>query len=329
MRNRSVQYAIVFVIMLGAALGVSSCDGDDEASGGPGDERVSVGLVVPSLQFAYFRSMREGAEAAAKRLGVDLSVGSGETGIDFQEQINQVDVFLTQQVDGLVVAPASPPEFRPTLQEAVDMDIPVVLADIPDDDFDDQTAYVGTDNLEGGRRAGEYVAEELGGSGTVGVLTLPTDPGVQSRVKGFRQTAEAAGLEVVGVLPTDCNLERGLSASEDLLTANPDLDAIFSACGLPAISAARAARAAGIDRDEILIVGFDASAEEAPFLRSGLEDASIGQFPYKMGEEAVEAVYAAIQGEKVQPTINTGVEIVTKANLEQYQKANDYSTDAE
>jgi simple sugar transport system substrate-binding protein len=126
-------------------------------------------------------------------------------------------------------------------------------------------------------------------------------------------------VKIVGRGATNCTEELGISVAEDLLTANPDLKAIYAACGPPAAGAARAIQNAGIANDKIVLVGFDFCCGEEEALQAGVEDATVAQFPAKMAEKGVDALVKAIRGEKVESLIDSGAALVTKDNMAQFK----------
>ena len=130
---------------------------------------------------------------------------------------------------------------------------------------------------------------------------------------------QGVDVKIVGRGATNCTEELGISVAEDLLTANPDLKAIYAACGPPAAGAARAIKNAGIASDKIVLVGFDFCCGEAEALTAGIEDASVAQFPSKMAELGVDALVKAIRGAQVESLIDLGAALVTKDNMANFQ----------
>ena len=111
-------------------------------------------------------------------------------------------------------------------------------------------------------------------------------------------------------LPTDCDQTKGLDAAQDILTANPDVTAIYGACGPPIIGAIEAIKSAG---KTIKVVGFDAGGDEVAAIIAGDELASVAQFPAKMGELGAQTALDAISGD-VDANIDTGTAMVTAEN---------------
>jgi simple sugar transport system substrate-binding protein len=135
---------------------------------------------------------------------------------------------------------------------------------------------------------------------------------------------EGSQVEVVYALPDRqrvVTLElpvEGLTAAQDMLTANPGIVAIYGACGPPIIGALQAIKAAGKQPGDIVVIGFDASPDEVAAIKAGDQTASIAQFPAKMGLLGIETAVAAARGETVEPLVDTGTEVVTIENADQF-----------
>jgi simple sugar transport system substrate-binding protein len=198
------------------------------------------------------------------------------------------------------------------LQKAVDGGIKVILVDNDIPGWDGKTSLVATDNLAGGVLAGEFLAGQLKAGDTIAVLEgVAGAPSLQQRVDGFK-TGLGDGFTIVASLPTDCDQTKGLNAAQDILTANPDVTAIYGACGPPIIGATEAAKSAG---SKVLLVGFDAGPDEVAAIVAGTQLASVAQFPAKMGSEGAQAALDAITaGKTVAANIDTGTAMVTKDN---------------
>jgi simple sugar transport system substrate-binding protein len=207
----------------------------------------------------------------------------------------------------------------PALDDAVAKGIKVVLIDNDLPDWDKKSSVVATDNKKGGELAGQYLAKTLKKGATVAVLEgVPGVPALDDRVTGMKDGLGSSGIKVVGKAPTDCDQDKGVSAAADLLTAHPDVDAIYGACGPPTVGAIQSIARAGRKPDSLLLVGFDALPDEIKMIQAGKEDASVAQFPAKMGELGMDTLLKAVKGEDAPPNVDTGTEVVTKANASMF-----------
>jgi ribose transport system substrate-binding protein len=125
-------------------------------------------------------------------------------------------------------------------------------------------------------------------------------------------------IKIVGKLETGCQQDKGLTAAQDILTANPKLTAMHAAYGPPATGMVQAVKNAGIKAEDIILVGFDASPDEIKDIKAGNEDASVAQFPAKIGLLGIDTLYKVVKGKKVSKNVDTGTALVTKENASKF-----------
>ena len=280
---------------------------------------IKIGFIT-KFPVPFFATMEDAAKAyAAANPGVEIIFGQGTSATDIEGQIALIESMVTQGVQGIAVTPVDP-TVAPALDKAIAAGVKVVLMDNNIPDWNGRTALATTDNYAAGKIAGEYLKSVLQDGDTLGILEgVPGVPSLDDRVNGMLEGLQGVDVEIVGRGATNCTEELGINVAEDLLTANPDLKAIYSACGPPAAGAARAIENAGIANDAIVLVGFDFCCGEAEALAAGTEDATVAQFPAKMAELGVDALVKAIRGEQVESLINSGAALVTKDNMADFQ----------
>lgn len=278
-------------------------------------EAVKIGFIT-KFPVEFFSTMENAAKAYAdSHPGVEIVFGQGASATDIEGQIALIESMVTQGVQGIAITPADP-TVAPALDKAIAAGVKVVLMDNNIPDWNGKTALATTDNFNAGKIAGQYLATVLKDGDTLGILEgVPGVPALDDRVNGMLEGLGAIKPNIVGRGATNCTQELGVSVAEDLLTANPDLKAIYAACGPPAVGATQAIENAGIANDAIIMVGFDACCGELDKIVSGQEDATVAQFPAKMGELGVDALVRAIRGETVESLVDTGAGLVTKANV--------------
>jgi ribose transport system substrate-binding protein len=281
-------------------------------------EDIKIGFIT-KFPVPFFATMEDGAKAyAAENPGLEIVFGQGTSATDIEGQIALIESMVTQGVQGIAITPVDP-TVASTLDKAVAAGVKVVLMDNSIPDWDGLTALATTDNYAAGKLAGEHLKTVLKDGDTMGVLEgVPGVPALDDRVNGMLEGLQGVNVEIVGRGATNCTEELGINVAQDILTANPDVTAIYSACGPPAAGAAQAIKNANLDR-HVILVGFDFCCGEAEALEAGTEDATVAQFPFNMAKYGVEALVKAIRGEKVESLIDSGAALVTKDNMAEFQ----------
>ena len=279
------------------------------------DDSVKIGFIT-KFPVPFFATMADAAKAyAAAHPGVEIIYGQGTSATDIEGQIALIESMVTKGVQGIALTPVDP-TVAAALDKAIAAGVKVVLMDNNIPDWNGRTALATTDNYNSGKIAGAYLKTVLKDGDSLGILEgVPGVPSLDDRVKGMLDGLAGVDVKVVGKGATNCTEELGISVAEDLLTKNPDLKAIFAACGPPAAGAAQAIKNAGIANDAIVLAGFDFCCGEQEALEAGIEDATVAQFPAKMAELGVDALVKAIRGEKVESLIDSGAALVTKENM--------------
>lgn len=280
---------------------------------------VKLGFIT-KFPVPFFATMEDAAKAyAAANPGVEIIYGQGTSATDIEGQIAQIESMVTQGVQGIALTPVDP-TVAPALDKAIAQGVKIVLMDNNIPDWKGRTALATTDNYAAGVIAGQYLKSVLKNGDTLGILEgVPGVPALDDRVNGMLEGLKGVEVKIVGRAGTNCTEELGINVAQDLLTANPDLKAIYAACGPPAAGAAQAIKNAGIANDAIVLVGFDFCCGEAEALTAGIEDATVAQFPTKMAELGVDALVKAIRGGEVPSLIDSGAALVTKDTMAKFQ----------
>jgi len=285
----------------------------------PAPEKIKIGLITKFPVDFFFTIENAAKDWAAAHPEVELITGQGKAGNDHEGQIAIIESMVAQGVKGIAVTPTGP-QVQPALDAAVVAGVKIVLIDNDLPDWNGKSAVVATDNHAGGVLAGQWLKDQLAAGDTLGVLEgVAGVPALDARVKGMVEGLGGLDITVVQQLPTDCDQVKGQDAAEAILTANPDVKAIYGACGPPIIGALEAIKNANRAPDSIIVVGFDASPDELAAIEAGTEDASVAQFPAKMGELGVDTVLKAVLGETVEANVDTGTAVVTKDNAAEFK----------
>jgi ribose transport system substrate-binding protein len=311
--NRPIFALIIAAIVVSLSIGCNRKSADNSR----GTEARHVIAVIPKgTTHIYWQSVKAGAETAGKEFGYEIQWNGPERETDRERQIQIIEDFIVQRVDGVVLAPLDKDALVPSVEKLAALKIPCAIIDsgIATDKY---VTFAATDNYQGGVLAARRIGEILGGKGNVIVLKyVPGSASTTDRENGFIETVqkEFPGMKIVDSKYGQDTVETALQAAEDMLTKNRDVQGFF-ACNAPtAVAALQALQSQ--NRPEIKLVGFDAEKALVDGLKAGQIDALIVQNPYKMGYEGVKAVVMSIQGKAVEKKIDTGVAIVTQDALD-------------
>lgn len=323
---KALTFTAVFLLVLSLLAG---CGGQKASQSGnnsqsqqnqqqsSGEQNILISVVVKALNSDYWKIVEAGAKAAGKDLGVDVVVlgPSAETAVS--EQVSMIEDQITKKVSALAVAPSQPASAIPAFDQAKAANIPVVLIDT-DAQWPDKVSFVGTGNYNGGKLAGEFLADKLGKGGKVVILRgAMGDPTHDERANGAIEVMKAKGLDIVDIQPANSERGLGMTVMENILQAHPDIQGMFATNDEMALGALRAIQAA---KKQILTVGFDGSPDALKSIAAGELTASIAQSPYNIGYKGVEAAVKAAKGEQVEKRIDTGTSVISKDNVAEEQK---------
>lgn len=274
---------------------------------------VRIGFITKFAGDFYDTMVSAAREYDTKHDDVEITFRQGKSGTDDESQIGFIEEFTKQKLDAIAITPSSP-NVQTALDKAVAAGIKVVLLDNDLPGWSGKASVVATDNLAGGKLAGAWLAEHLPAGASVAILQGRLgNPSLDERVAGMK-TGLGGKANVVAEVVTDCDETKGRNATQDILAEHPDIAAVYGACGPPVIGALGALKAAG-RQARVTLVGFDALAGELTAIAAGEQAGSVAQFPAKMGSMGAEAAVDAVRGKQLAARIDTGTEMVTKANV--------------
>ncbi len=281
----------------------------------PAKKNYRIGVSLLTQDDPFYISLKNGLVKEATKEHVTLTALSADK--DLNKQINQVQSFITEKDDAIVVCPVDSTGIIAAVQAANQAHIPVFTADITADGGKVVSA-IASDNVEGGKLVGDYVAKKLlKGTGNVAILDLKTITSVQDRVKGFKEALAAyPGIKIVA----DENVpgatrENAVNKATDLLTATPNINVIFGIndpVALGTLSALQQMNKTGVD-----VVGFDGTPEAQNYISSGTSPlkADAIQFPDLIGVTTVDAIVRYLNGQSLPPKVPIPTGLVTKSTF--------------
>ena len=311
----------VLTVVTGIIILISllSCQRNEKAE----DNRPRVALIMKTLNNPFFIDMQNGAVEQAKKSDVLLIVQAAEREVDVEKQMQIIENMIQTKVDVICVTPSGSKEIIPAIVKANQVNIPVIVVDTRVDSSALAEAgsriacFIGSDNFEGGRIAGEYIAGELNGKGKIAVLEgIPGHETGDARLGGLHKALETnMGIEIVTSQTANWERDQGFNVFQNIMQSYPGIQALFACNDMMALGAVEAISAADM-AGQIIVVGFDAIADAREAIRTGKMDASIAQHPYDMGRLAIEYARKTIDGQKIPSYIPVKIDLITKENLD-------------
>ena len=283
-------------------------------------QQPTIPVIVKDTTSFYWQIVLAGARKAGKDLGVNVP----ELGAQSEADINGQIAILENAVSGKPAAIVISPTQRAALGKPIDEAAKSVKIIGIDSAADSKafTSFLTTDNVQGGRIAADGLAAAITAKygkaeGDVALIThLPGVGSLDERAKGFKEqlAAKYPGLKLVADKVSDGTANGGLNITTDLLTAFPNLRGIFASNLIQAQGAIQAI-AESKAQDKVKLVGFDSDDKLVKAVKDGVMAATVVQDPFRMGYDGVKTALAASKGEKVQPFVDTGANLITQANM--------------
>ncbi len=291
------------------------------------EETPTIGLSIYGASISYFVAMQNGVVDYCNEQGYEVIVHDQK--MDETEMVSGCINLINQGVDALLVSPFKPEALGPVATMAEERGIPFIILDIGNGDgaypYD---AFIVSDNIGGGRLAGEYLIDMLNEQGTdlstvqTAVITIdPSNVANHSRGQGFAEVMEENGIAVeANVYADEATADATYPVATSILVANPDISAIFCSNDEEAVGAAQAAASLGMD--DIIVIGFDGQETAIDALQNDLITASVRQYPSEMGVLGVQLAIQLIQGEEIEfddpetKTLYSPLDMLDKSVLE-------------
>lgn len=299
-----------------AVLGVVACGGGTP-EGPPPAKKLRFALIPKSLDIPVFDYARIGGERAAADLGVEV-IYRGPDKADELKQKEVLESFITQKVDGIAISVLNASFLTPTIDRAIEAGIPVVTWD-SDAPASKRIAFYGVDDYQSGLIMGDETAKLLGGKGTVAFITSLGANNLQRRLEGAKDAlAKHPGISIVETY----DIKEDSTRCQELIATGtnryPKLGAWISVGGWPVFSANALEPVPSTTK----FVSFDTVEAALSLLRAGKVQVLLGQKYFGWGSESIKLLHGIVNGSKpASPIIDSGVDVVTKANVDAYEAA--------
>ncbi|HEJ9412369.1 TPA: ribose ABC transporter substrate-binding protein RbsB [Proteus mirabilis] len=268
----------------------------------------SIALVISTLNNPFFVTMKDSAQKEADKLGYDLVVLDSMD--NPAKELANVQDLTVKGTRLMLINPTDSDAVGNAVLMANKAKIPVVTLDRVANKGE-VVSHVASDNRLGGKMAGDYIAEKVGNDAKVIQLEgIAGTSASRERGEGFKQAVDAHKLNILASQPADFDRTKGLNVMQNLLTANPAVQAVFAQNDEMALGALRALQTAG--RTDVLVVGFDGTNDGIKAVNRGVLGATIAQRPDQIGIIGIQTADKILKGEKVDPTIPVELELVTQ-----------------
>jgi ribose transport system substrate-binding protein len=307
----------LLVVATASTLAVAGCStGNEEPATGeaaaPADECV-IGMTQINQTAAFFTQMNEGAQEAATAAGCELQIANANN--DAARQNSDIESFVSQGVTGLIVVAIDVNGVLPAVEQATRAGIRTVAIDAELEEGSVDT-FVGVDNEAAGAEAGQWVVDQgLADGARYGAVDARNSFIQNQREDSFRSVVDANGATFTQAVNGNNVQEEAATAAQDLVTAQPDLDFVYTTGEPATVGAVAALDPAGATK----VIGWDLTAEVIAGIDSGLVTAVVQQDPRQEGVEAVNELAAIIGGEEPAGTIDVPITIVTTDNVDDYR----------
>lgn len=299
-------FIILFVILISVVTETKNSDYSDYS------KRF---VFVAPLKWPY---MSDGIKTADEVFGTNTKL-TGSDELDIDAQIRGIENAIRTDADGIITASAAMSrQFEQAIQKAHDAGIPVVLidGDMPESN---RNCYIGTNNIEAGRMAGEEMAKAANGSAEIAIVTSEIDSSNQKeRVEGFMQVCEQQeDMNVLEILECHSDSLETVEKVSELLEKRPEINSLYLTEGTAGIVVGNIIK----NREqEMTVVAFDAFESTLEYLKEGIYDAIIDQSMYEEGYMAVEVLCQILDGKAVEDTIYTEAVSITAENYLAYDQ---------
>lgn len=297
-------------------FGIAACSKQGPDSAAPAaasapaaaaDGQLTVGLAVSTLNNPFFVSLRKGAEDEAKKDGVNLITVDAQD--DPAKQQASVEDLIQKKVSVILINPTDSSAVANVVKEATGKGIKVVSLDRSVNGAE-VSAHIASDNVAGGKMAGEFLLEKLGGKGRVVELEgIAGSSAARERGEGFHKVVDGkADVKLLAKQPADFDRAKGLSVMENIIQGNKDIQGVFAHNDEMALGALKAIQAAGLKN--VVVVGFDATADAVAAVKAGTLAATVQQQPELIGQYGIQTAKKLAAGQSVDKFIPVPLNLI-------------------
>ena len=303
------------------AATVCGCQKTQTASTAPAQHQITIGISYQNLQNEFIINIQDAVRAEAKKLNVKLIESDGQG--NAENQISQVQDFIAQGVDAIILNPYDKEGSAPAVNLAVQAHKPIVVVNALVSNLDKANAYVGSEDAEAGRIEAQRIADVLNGKGNVVIIHGPNGHSAEvQRSEGIRDVlAKYPNIKVVAEQTANWDRTQALNLMENWLASGQKIDAVIAQNDEMALGALKAIEAAG-KQGQIAVIGIDAIPDALKAVSDGQMVGTVFQDAKGQGTLAVDLAVDLAQGKPVNHDNYIPFQLVTTTNVSQFAKSN-------
>lgn len=302
------------LLVLATFLAISSCQNSSESNA----DQITIGVTMLSMQNEFIVNVADEMQKKADEMGVKLIIVDAERSA--LKQMEQVESFIAQQVDAIIMNPCEVEASSPAVARAIAAKIPII--NVNSETSATPTAFVGSNDVESARIAMNYIAECLGGKGKLLMIhgfmgqaaQIQREEGAKEILKSYPE------IELIAEQSGEWDRSKSMDLMQNWIQSYGDaIDAVFAHNDEMGMGAVKALENAGM-KDKVIVVSIDAIKDALQAVQKGSLDATVFQNAQKQGSAAIETALKLIKGETVDQQTLIPFELVTKENVDQFLK---------
>src|SRR5580698_9559840 len=309
MRSISILAASLISLIACSNQGPGTAPGATANSSAALHGAVTVGLSISTMNNPFFVALRDGAQAEAQAVGINLITVDAQN--DAAKQIAGVEDLIQKKVQVILLNPTDSDAVSNVVKEATAAGVKVISLDRAVNGAE-VSSHIASDNAAGGRMAAEFLLQKLGGKGNLVELQgIPGSSAARERGEGFESgIAGSPGVKLVAAQPADFDRAKGLTVMENIFQGNHNVQGVFAQNDEMALGAEKAIEAAGLHG--VAVVGFDATPDAIAAVKAGKLAATVQQKPDLIGKMGVDVAKLLIEGKPVDRNIAVPLALVTQ-----------------
>lgn len=281
---------------------------------------ISLGSILKNQANEFWLMLGSGMKEESAKYGATIDIQATRTETDTAGQLSIAETMIQNNYSALILSPLTNDCLDSAVATAKAAGKPVINANC--EYIASCDVFVGGLQIEIGYKAADYIAEKIGKKGKVAIIegVAGTFTSIQ-RVNGFREKLQAKypDIKIVASVPADYETEKGLNVATDILTANPDINAIYCCNDNMALGAVEALRSRGLI-SKMIVLGVDGTGDAYKSIAAGELTATVDQFPAVNGSAAVEVALRLLAGQKLPKVVSTPIEVIDAKNAAKYGK---------